>query len=487
MSTPAILWFRQDLRCQDNRALAYAVEQSLSVVPAYIWSPHEEGDWAPGGAAKWWLNASLDSLKTDLEDRGSYLVIRQGSSEDELLRLAAETGAKLVLWSRRYEPLARERDSLLSEKLTKHGLAVKTFNSSLLCEPDRLLNKEGRPFKVFTSYWRACLEAHEPEQPVAVPRRFKSLAVRPRSMPLTDLGLKPQIDWASGIASNWTPGEAGAETNLEGLLKNILVNYRESRDRPDQAGVSRLSPHLHFGEISAGSVWHAVKKHIATAGGAESAASARIYLKELGWREFAYYLLYHFPHTPEEPLYEQYARFPWKTDRAGLKAWQRGLTGYPLVDAGMRELWSIGWMHNRVRMVVASFLVKDLLLPWQAGAKWFWDTLVDADLANNTLGWQWAAGCGADAAPYFRIFNPILQSKKFDPEGNYIRRWLPELVRLDKKNIHCPWQTTEGELTKAGVILGKTYPFPIVDHQFARLRALQALKKVKNVAPAAED
>jgi deoxyribodipyrimidine photo-lyase len=479
MRPPAILWFRQDLRLQDNPALRYAVEQGLAVIPIYIWSPEEEANWPAGGASKWWLHQSLTSLQEDLQKRSNHLIIRQGSSKQELLRLAGETGAQLVLWNRRYEPAAHKRDQSVTADLGKLGLTVKSFNSALLCEPQRILNKEGRPFRVFTSYWRACLAAHEPSEPLPAPKRLPGFEPRPDSITLAELGLEPKIDWAGGIKSAWHPGQSGAQRNCENLLRNVLDQYQTSRNYPGQEGVSRLSPHLHFGEISPQYIWHEVKKHAATADSAAASESAQVYLKELGWREFAYYLLYHFPDTPEKPLYEQFANFPFRRDNQALKAWHKGLTGYPLVDAGMRELWSSGWMHNRVRMIVASFLVKDLLLPWQAGAKWFWDTLVDADLASNTMGWQWVAGCGADAAPYFRIFNPTLQSEKFDPDGNYIRQWVPELSRLAAKNIHNPATASEKELAEAGVILGKTYPSPIVDHAIARHRALDALKKVK--------
>ncbi len=332
---------------------------------------------------------------------------------------------------------------------------------------------------MFTPFWKASLSRAEPPAPLPRPRKPVAPPAWPRSEPLSALDLLPDIQWDAGFHEVWTPGEEGASDQLETVLDEIMVSYKEARDRPGVAGTSRLSPHLHAGDISPRQVWHAVQQTLAAQNARGLVAGAECFLREIGWREFAYHLLYHFPHTPEKPLRDEFNDFPWRDDANGLQAWQKGLTGFPVVDAGMRELWHTGWMHNRVRMIAASFLVKDLLIPWQHGARWFWDTLVDADLASNTLGWQWVGGCGADAAPYFRIFNPTLQGRKFDADGTYVRRWIPELARLPDTDLQAPSEADPGTLKKAGVTLGETYPEPIVDHKAARNRALAALAEIK--------
>lgn len=480
MSSVALVWFRQDLRLTDNPALFEALERGYAVIPVYIYAPSEEAKWPPGGASCFWLHHSLKSLSSDLQKFKSKLVLRSGgSSLDELRSLLKETGATAVFWNRRYEPAAIERDTRIKEALLQDKIEVRSHNASLLFEPWTILNKSDKPFRVYTPFWRHCISLPEPPVPLARPASIPSPAQFPESVNLEDLHLEPQINWAEGIRQAWTPGEGGAQAQVEKLLSGVLEHYAEGRNRPDRVGVSRLSPYLHFGEIGPRQIWHRVKDEVSTKSGARSKEGAQVYLKEVIWREFAYHLLYHFPHTESVPLDEKYKQFPYQRDGLALKRWQKGLTGYPLVDAGMRELWTTGWMHNRVRMVVGSFLVKDLLLPWQSGAKWFWDTLVDADLASNTMGWQWVAGCGADAAPYYRVFNPVLQGKKFDPDGDYVRKWVPELAALDGDKIHTPWLLSEEELTQAGIVLGDTYPRPIVDHSVARLRALDALKSIK--------
>jgi deoxyribodipyrimidine photo-lyase len=480
MTKPAILWFRQDLRLTDNPALTDAIENELPVIPVYIYAPEEDDGWPPGGASKWWLHQSLQALTDELEQCGSYLAIRSGESLGQLQSIIKETGADTVLFNRRYEPEARELEQHVAAKLSKAGITVRSFNSSLLREPGLVRNKEGKPFKVFTAYWRNCLLADQPQKPLPKPATIKSWPKEPDSITLKKLALEPKIKWAKGLEEAWAPGSNGVRKNLRHLTNSVIHNYADSRNRPDQNGVSRLSPHLHFGEVSPNMIWHEVRQALSTTSSAKTKDNAEIYLKEIGWREFAYDLLVNFPYSTNEPLYEDYANFPFLQDARALKAWQKGLTGYPMVDAGMRELWHTGWMHNRVRMIVGSFLVKDLLLPWQAGAKWFWDTLVDADLASNTMGWQWVAGCGADAAPYFRIFNPISQGAKFDPDGDYVRKWVPELAKVPTKYIHSPWLASKDELRQAGVELGKDYPLPIIDHAFARTRALAALKEAKS-------
>ena len=371
-----------------------------------------------------------------------------------------------------------KRDTAIKKALAADGLAVESFNGGLLYEPAHVATKEGRPYQVFTPFWRALLAREEPAEPVAAPRKLAPAAKTAAGLSIEDLDLLPTIPWAGTMAKTWSPGEAGARERLDAFVAAGLGGYATGRDRPDRDGTSALSPHLHFGELSPRRAWHAVRT---AAGGrpvAKLTGGPETYLRELGWREFASHLLFHFPHTSDAPLRSDYARFPWARDPVGLRAWQRGQTGFPVVDAGMRQLWATGWMHNRVRMIVASFLVKDLRITWLEGARWFWDTLVDADLAANTLGWQWAAGCGADAAPYFRIFNPTSQGEKFDPDGTYVRTWVPALAKLPTADIHAPAEAEASALAKAGIALGRDYPEPLVDHAEARKLALEALKAV---------
>jgi deoxyribodipyrimidine photo-lyase len=477
VTSVSLVWFRNDLRLTDNPALTDAVKRGGAVIPLYIWAPEEDGAWSPGAASRWWLHQSLMRLSEDLQRRGSRLVIRHGPSLPTLQALSQETGAQAVLWNRRYEPSSIARDTIIKSALRERGLHVDSFNASVLFEPHTIRNTAGKPFQVFTPFWKTCTALTESAAPLNAPSRLAAPALWPASDPLASLQLEPTIDWAGGIRAAWTPGEDGARQELQRFLDTAVTGYVEQRDRPDQVQTSRLSPYLHFGEISSRQVWHTVQR--ATGKRQTKQSGAEAYLRQLGWREFAHHLLFHFPHTVDQPLRANFADFPWRESSADLRAWQRGQTGYPLVDAGMRELWNTGWMHNRVRMVAASFLVKHLLLSWQAGARWFWGTLVDADLANNTLGWQWVAGCGADAAPYFRIFNPVAQGEKFDPNGDYVRRWVPALRRLPAAWIHKPWEAPTQVLSEAGVQLGVTYPEPLVDHHNARIRALAALATLK--------
>ncbi len=428
MSNATLLWFRHDLRVTDNPALLAALGKGGPVIPIYIWSPAEEGQWQPGAASRWWLHQSLSQLDASLRERGSRLIVRRGPTLETLRELLVESGAVAVYWNRRYEPAVIDRDRRVKAALHQDGRSAESFNSSLLFEPWTVETQQGQPYQVFSPYWKACLARPDPGTSERAPDDIRRPHRWPETLALRELGLEPTIDWAGGLRSSWRPGEDGATEELKRFLDEGLSEYTTGRDRPDRLGTSRLSPHLHFGEIGPRQVWSAVR------GGRHGPSEAGLcYLRELGWREFAHHLLFNFPHTPEQPLRNGFAAFPWTPDRANLLAWQRGRTGYPIVDAGMRELWHTGWMHNRVRMLAASFLVKDLLIPWQQGAAWFWDTLVDADLANNTLGWQWTAGCGADAAPYFRIFNPVSQGEKFDPSGEYVRRWVPELGKVAER------------------------------------------------------
>jgi deoxyribodipyrimidine photo-lyase len=477
--SPALVWFRLDLRLTDNPALAAALKRGGPVVPVFIWAPEEDGDWPPGGASRWWLHQSLKALAADLESSGARLVLRRGPALDALRALVRATGARAVFWNRRYEPALIARDRAVKEALRAEGLEVESFNSALLFEPWTVANRAGKPFQVFSPFWRHCLGLAEPPPPQPAPEHLPAPPRWPTSEPLAALELEPKIDWAAGLRAAWQPGEAGALATLRRFLDGAFTAYAEQRNRPDLPGTSRLSPHLHFGELGPRQVWHSLKAWATRRGMPEAAWRCGQFLAEIGWREFAHHLLFHFPRTPTEPLRPEFARFPWRRNPEGLRAWQRGRTGYPIVDAGMRELWATGWMHNRVRMIVASFLVKDLLVDWRAGARWFWDTLVDADLASNTLGWQWSAGCGADAAPYFRIFNPVSQGMKFDPSGDYVRRWVPELARLPAGWIHQPWAAPPAVLHQAGVELDCDYPRPGVSHAIAREVALEAWRKFR--------
>jgi len=468
------------LRLADNPALRSAVEHGGAVVPVFIWSPEEEASWPPGSTSRWWLHQSLAALDTQLRAVGSRLIIRSGPTLDTLRLLVKETNASNIVWNRRYEPASTARDKLVKEALRAEGIATESFNAALLHEPWTIQNQSGAPFKVFTPFWRHCLVKSDPVEPLHVPTQVASPARWPESLALTELQLEANLKWTDGLRAVWQPGETGAASNLKRFLAKAFDDYAAQRDRPDVVGTSRLSPHLHFGEIGPRQVWHELKVMAANRGLAEEQWRGSQFTVELGWREFAYHLLYHFPHTPTEPLRADFKRFSWRRDEARLHAWEKGLTGYPIVDAGLRELQSTGWIHNRVRMIVASFLVKDLLVPWQEGARWFWEQLVDADLANNTLGWQWTAGCGADASPFFRIFNPTTQGKKFDPNGDYVRRWCPELTRLPTEWIHRPSEAPPEILRAAGVDIGSTYPEPIVNHAIARAVALETFARLQS-------
>ncbi|HVJ68794.1 MAG TPA: deoxyribodipyrimidine photo-lyase [Caulifigura sp.] len=474
---PVILWFRHDLRLCDHYPLDTTARLSVPNIPFFVFDEVGEGDWPIGGASRWWLHHSLEKLGKDLERLGSRLILRHGRTETELAKLVQETGATAVYCHRRYEPAARKLEREVAARLKKDGVELISFPGQLLFEPDDIRTQQDKPYQVFTPYWRTCQkQASRIAAPLGKPRSLPAPTHWPRSELLNDLQLLPAIPWDKEFYDTWTPGEAGARARLMALRRSI-ADYPAERNRPDHEGSSRLSPHLHFGEISPRQVWHAVHKWIDD--GVVTAGAANVFLAELGWREFTHHVLHHFPSTPKSALREEFRKFPWKDSKTHAHAWQRGLTGYPIVDAGMRQLWRTGWMHNRVRMIVGSFLTKDLRHNWLEGARWFWDTLVDADLAQNTFNWQWIGGCGADAAPYFRIFNPTLQGRKFDPEGGYVRRWVPELARCPTKWIHEPWSAPADELAAAGITLGVDYPEPIVDHAEARDRALEALGSIR--------
>ena len=465
MKAPTILWFRQDLRLSDNPALKAAIERGAPVLPLYILDDETPGPWRPGGASRWWLHHSLSALSDWLRALGAPLVLRRGPADRVLEELIQEIGATAVYWNRCYEPSAVRRDRAIKASLEKKGLVVKSFNASLLAEPWEVKTKAGEPYRVFTPFWRAASGRLNLTRPLSAPASLPAVETGLRSDDLESWALLPCApDWAAEFEDLWTPGEEGAQLRLTEFLDEGLAHYASGRDRPAESNTSRLSPHLHWGEISPRQVWSALDHAEADGRNVET------YRSELGWREFSYHLLFQAPELPDRNLRAEFDAFPWAEDETVLQAWQQGRTGYPIVDAGMRELWESGWMHNRVRMIAASFLVKHLLQPWQAGARWFWDTLVDADLASNSASWQWVAGCGADAAPYFRIFNPVLQGEKFDPEGTYVRKWLPELQDLPNSHIHKPWELAEPP---------QSYPQPIIDLSAGRRRALEAYETIK--------
>ncbi|WMJ68790.1 deoxyribodipyrimidine photo-lyase [Stenotrophomonas sp. 24(2023)] len=465
----ALVWFRRDLRLQDNPALQAALDAGHDVVPVYIHAPHEEGAWAPGAASDAWLHRSLAALDADLRACGSSLLLRQGDSLEVLLALVQESGAEAVYWNRKYEPATQPRDALIKRTLREQGINAQSSNGSLMFEPWDLATQQGQPYKVFTPFWRNALTRLRLPLPQPAPRQLKGPALQ--GVALDALQLAPALDWDTGFWAHWQPGEAGALEALAVFLDGALSGYREQRDLPDRVGTSLLSPHLHFGEIAPWRIAQALEARRS----AGRTADIDVYLKELGWREFAYHLLHHFPRTTDHNLNARFDSFPWASPSpAQLQAWQQGRTGVPIVDAGLRELWHTGYMHNRVRMIVASYLCKHLRAHWLHGARWFWDTLVDADLASNTLGWQWVAGTGADAAPYFRVFNPVTQAEKFDPNARYISRWVPELAALPVKARFAPWQHPHLLAEKV-----PDYPrMPLVDLAAGRDAALAAYRSM---------
>jgi len=457
--TIALVWFRQDLRLQDNPAFMEACSRHQFVIPLYI---YDEQTSLLGKAQAWWLHHSLTALTHALDQRGLSLLLRRGNSLDIILDLVKKLSVNTVYWNRCYEPLAIARDKNIKAILLERGVEVESSNGSLLHEPWTIKNKSGDYFKVFTPYWRHC------RQHLYIPP-VKCLIERPQAIQLqsdelAEWELLPKLRWAERFSDYWTPGEEGALIKLSDFIQGPLKGYKRNRDFPAKHATSHLSPHLHFGEISPWTIVRAIEQVQLDPN--FDLASVDHFLSELGWREFSTYLLYHFPKLPSDNFKNVFDRFPWQNDEALLTCWQKGMTGYPLIDAGMRELWATGYMHNRVRMIVASFLTKGLFVDWRLGADWFLDTLVDADLANNSAGWQWVAGCGADAAPYFRIFNPVLQSQKFDPDGVYIRQWVPELAKLTGQSIHSPWENNDSSLTLVD------YPKPIIHHAEARRKAL---------------
>lgn len=473
MTAPVLLWLRRELRLADNRALAAALATGRQVLPVFVLDEVTPGAWAPGGASRWWLHMSLASLAADLRRAGAPLVLKRGPIGEILPRLAHQTGACEIHAGQPVEPWARRAVAEV-QRAIPGGLHL--HRTATLFDPDEIRTQAGGAYGVYTPFARACLARFPPAPPLPAPACIPAPAP-PASDRLEDWGLLPaRPDWAGGLRATWTPGEAGAAARLAAFTGGALADYAAARDLPGRDGTSMLSPHLQFGEISAAQLCHA-------AGAAGAGRGPATFINEVLWREFSMHLLWHHPALPERPLRPAFAHMPWRHDAAALAAWQRGRTGLPIVDAGMRQLWQTGWMHNRVRMIAASLLVKHLLLPWQDGEAWFWDTLVDADLASNAASWQWVAGSGADAAPFFRIFNPVLQGQKFDPAGAYVRRFVPELARLPDRWLHEPWRAPEAVLAGAGVRIGRTYPAPVVDLAGGRARALAAFETITGAPP----
>ena len=477
-SSPTIHWFRQDLRLSDNPALCAAAAAG-AVVPIYILDDETAGQDRMGSASRWWLHHSLAALNLALDGK---LLFFRGDAATILANLVTQIEAGGVYWNRCYEPWRITRDTALKKRLGDLGVTVESHNGSLLWEPWDIAKQDGTPYRVFTPFYRrGCLSATPPRQPLGPPASLDLWQADGKALTgasdLGGLGLLPRHQWQDNIARHWTPGETSAQARLDDFVRNGLAGYKEGRNFPAKQNVSRLSPHLHFGETSTNQAWYAVRD-VADSGRLESDADN--FLSELGWREFSHSLLYQFPELPRANLQAKFDGFPWADNPDHLAKWQRGQTGYPIVDAAMRELWQTGYMHNRLRMVVGSFLVKNLRLHWHHGEAWFWDCLVDADLANNSASWQWIAGCGADAAPYFRVFNPVTQGQKFDPDGTFTRRFVPELAKLPVKYLFNPWEAPAHILADAGVVLGENYPRPIVDVKQSREAALAAFASLRN-------
>lgn len=475
---PILVWFRNDLRMTDNAALLAASESGQPIICLYVLDDEADETTQYGGAQRWWLHHSLNDFSNSLQRLGGQLVLRRGKPEDIIAKLIGEHDIKAVVWNRRYATSHIARDTQLKQSLQDDKIDVRSYNGFLLHEPTMVKTGSGGPYRVYTPFWRSFSGAAEPREPAPAPTAINAFGNAISSEALNDWHLLPtNPDWSEGIKAEWTPGEAGAKERLDDFLSGPIKAYQEGRDFPAKHDTSKLSPHLTFGEISPYQIWAEVNAKHPT-----NSPNKETFRKEVVWREFAYHLLVNFEDLKNKNYNQQFNAFPWHSNDAHLRAWQKGQTGYPIVDAGMRQLWQTGWMHNRVRMIVGSFLVKHLLIDWREGEKWFWDTLVDADPASNTASWQWIAGSGADAAPYFRVFNPILQGEKFDKNGDYVKLFCPELRNLPNKFIHKPWEAPKHELSKAGLVLGETYPAPIVDHKTARERALAAYQTMRENA-----
>ncbi len=474
MSAPVIVWIRNDLRLDDNPALISAVASGHPVLPIFIWDEEiETMTSSMGSASRIWLHASLQIFKVHLEEYNLHLLTIKGPTKKVIQSIIQKTGACSIVWNRRIEPHLLQLDTDIKAYCKSIGVMATSYRANLLIEPFPIQNKtittrEGKPFQVFTPFWKTAQQIINPE-PLDFPGKSNGYLCKDIGSSIDELGLLSGRPWEKGIMSHWNPGETNARAHLKEFIKQRLESYQELRDYPAVPGTSKLSPHLHFGEISVQRIYQEVNGKL----------GSDFFVRELGWREFAHHLLYHFPETVNTPLRSEFTKFPWESNDSHLKAWQQGKTGYPIIDAGMRELWTTGWMHNRVRMIVGSFLVKHLLISWKEGASWFQDTLVDADLANNTFGWQWVSGSGADAAPYFRIFNPVLQGQKFDPKGIYVKKFIPELTYLPEEQIHTPWLLSKDKQRQYGIQIGHTYPAPIISLEEGRTRALSAFDMIK--------
>ncbi|GHA90001.1 deoxyribodipyrimidine photo-lyase [Algimonas arctica] len=468
-ASPSIVWFRKDRRLSDHPALHAAIDRGGPIILLYILE--SDTGRAHGGANGVWLHHSLGELKADIENRGGRLILRAGAAAAVIDAVIKETGADAVFWNRRYFKPDRDRDAQIKDTLTARGLSVESFKGNLLVEPWEVKTKTGTPYRVFTPFWRAAKDGLEVADPLPAPTTLDGFDGALASDDLDGWGLLPtRPDWGSKMLDYHTPGEAAAQARLADFLDGPIEDYAEGRDRPDKDLTSRLSPHLAHGEISPRQIWDACK---------DNETTSYKFLSEIGWREFSYSLLFYNPELATKNFNPNYEAMAWDHDDQAFEAWTTGQTGYPFVDAGMRQLWATGWMHNRVRMVVASFLIKHLMIDWRDGEDWFWDTLLEADLASNAASWQWVAGTGADAAPYFRVFNPFGQGEKFDPNGDYVRQWVPELAALPNKYLQQPWTAPDDVLDKSGIELGRDYPEPIVDHKEARERVLAAYKAAR--------
>lgn len=471
---PTLIWLRRDLRLRDHLPLTKAVEKGNPVMPVYIHDRTSPEIEKPGAASLWWLHHSLSALQKAYQDKGIKLILRRGPAAEVLSELSKEVEAGAIYFHRSILPGEEALEQSVADFCEQGAIECRRFRGETLFEPGDIRTGSDTAYKVFTPFWKACLEDPEPGEPLSIPHTIPLPDSYPESDKLEDWELNPKRpNWAKGFVDHWQPGEEGARQSLTRFLKSHVSDYKKMRDYPAEDGTSRLSPHLHYGEISIRDCWHQTKAAHKGDKGAEA------YLRELGWREFCYHLLHHWPEMEVEPFRPEFAAYPWKKNADQLKAWQKGETGYPIIDAAMRQLWQTGWMHNRLRMLVGSFLVKNMMIHWHEGRDWFWDTLVDADIANNSAGWQWITGSGADAAPYFRIFNPVTQSEKFDKEGEFIRRYVPELKDLPTQHIHAPYDAPEEVLEKAGIKLGKTYPHPIANLKSTRQAALKAYEQVK--------